>query len=172
MQEKAYRPIHERHIRFVISASLSRIRPLSRIVFLEMSTGNRKARVPWAELQRARGEYISSKYLPMQVSLRQYYHLRQGDVDSILRHWVRRQAAGMVPFCFKKVTKATPQGSGNGAGMESSGEDEGLQSGDSGSDHSGEEDNLGQTLGNTAGNSNEVGSLLKRDGPVLMSLKF
>ena len=78
----------------------------------------------------------------MQVTLRQYYHLHQGDVNSILRHWVWRQAASMVPFCFKKVTKATPQGSGNGVDTESSDKDEGLQSVDSGSDHSGEEDNL------------------------------
>ena len=137
-----------------------------------MSTGNRKARVPWAELQRAREEYILSKYLPTQVVLKQYYHLRQIDVNSILRHWVRRQAAGMVPLYFKKVTKAIPQRSGDGFDTGSSDEDEDLQSNDSGSNHSGEEANLGQSLGNAAGNSNGVGSLLKRDRPVLMPLKF
>ena len=137
-----------------------------------MSTGNRKARVPWAELQRARDEYIESKYLPMQVVLRQYYHLRQGDVDSILRHWVRRQAAGMVPLRFKKVTKVIPQRNGDGIDMGSSDEDEDLQNNDGDSGHSGEEANLGQSLGNAAGNSNGVGPLLKRDGPVLMPLKF
>src|SRR5437879_5363705 len=121
-----------------------------------MSTGNRKARVPWAELQRARDEYIEPKYLPMQVVLWQYYHLRQGDVNSILRHWVRRQAASMVPFRFKKVTKAIPQRNGDGVNMGSSDEDEDLQNNDSGSNHSGEETNLGQSLGNAAGNSNEV----------------
>ena len=137
-----------------------------------MSTGNRKARVPWAELQRARDEYIKPKYLPMQVVLRQYYHLCQGDVNSILRHWVWRQAAGMVPFHFKKVTKAIPQRNGDGVDMGSSDEDEDLQNNDSGSNHSGEEANLGQSLGNAAGNSNGVGSLLKHDVLVLMSLKF
>ena len=79
----------------------------------------------------------------------------------------------MVPFYFKKVTKALPQRNGDGVDMGSSNEDEDLQNNDdSGSDHLGEEANLGQSLGNAAGNSNGVGSLLKRDGPVLMSLKF
>jgi hypothetical protein len=79
----------------------------------------------------------------------------------------------MVPFYFKKVTKAIPQRNGDGVDMGSSDEDEDLQNNDDGgSDHSGEEANLGQSLGNAAGNSNGVGSLLKRDGPVLMSLKF
>jgi len=78
----------------------------------------------------------------------------------------------MVPFSFKKATKATPQGSGDGVDTGSSDEDEDLQSSDNGSNHSGEEANLGQSLGNAAGNSNGVGSLLKRDRPVLMPLKF
>ena len=137
-----------------------------------MSTGNRKARVPWAELQRAREEYIAPKYLPTQVVLKQYYHLRQRDVNSILRHWVQRQAAGMVLFSFKKATKATPQGSGDGINTGSSDEDEDLQSSDDSSNHLGEEANLGQSLGNAGRNSNGVGSLLKRDRPVLMPLKF
>jgi hypothetical protein len=108
----------------------------------------------------------------MQVILQQYYHLCQGDVNSILRHWVRRQATGMVLFCFKKVTKAIPQRNGDGVNMGSSDKDEDLQNNDGGSNHSGEKANLGQSLGNAAGNSNGVGSLLKRDVPVLMSLKF
>jgi hypothetical protein len=108
----------------------------------------------------------------MQVVLRQYYHLCQGDINSILRHWVQRQAAGMVLFRFKKVTKAIPQRNSDGVDMGSSDEDEDLQNNDSSSNHSGEEANLGQSPGNAARNSNGVGSLLKCDVLVLMSLKF
>jgi hypothetical protein len=108
----------------------------------------------------------------MQVVLRQYYHLCQGDVNSILWHWVWRQATGMVPFHFKKVTKAIPQRNGDGVDMGSSDEDEDLQNNNGGSNHLGEEANLGQSPGNAARNSNGVGLLLKHDVPVLMSLKF
>ena len=36
------------------------------------------------------------------VTLKQYYHLRQEDVHELLKHWTERQAAGEVPFDFKK----------------------------------------------------------------------
>jgi hypothetical protein len=78
----------------------------------------------------------------------------------------------MVPFDFKKVTKAICQRNSDDADMGSSDKDENLQNSDSGSSHSGEKANLGQSLGNATGNSNGVGLLLKHDGPVLMSLKF
>ena len=51
------------------------------------------------------GDYIDSKYLPEQVSLKQYYHLVQEDVNALLEHWTRRQAASEVPLSFKKVAK-------------------------------------------------------------------
>jgi hypothetical protein len=95
-------------------------------LFLEISISNRKARVPWAELQRAWDKYIAPKYLPMQVTIKQYYHLRQKDVNSILQHWVQRQATGMVPFDFKKVTKAIHQRNSDDANMGSSNKDEDL----------------------------------------------
>jgi hypothetical protein len=44
--------------------------------------------------------------LPEDVTLTQYYHLRVKDVNAILEHWSHRQAAGMVPFAFRKVAKA------------------------------------------------------------------
>jgi hypothetical protein len=74
--------------------------------FLEISNGKRKGRVPWTHLQKARVDYIKPKYLPKQVTLKQYYHLTQKDVSAILKHWTWRQAAGKVPFCFRKVAKA------------------------------------------------------------------
>jgi hypothetical protein len=75
-------------------------------VFLAISAGAGKGRVPWTELQRAQGDYIKEEYLPRHVTLKQYYHLRQKDVRAILGHWVRRKAAGKVPFRFKKAAKA------------------------------------------------------------------
>jgi len=47
--------------------------------------------------------------LPKQVTLRQYYHLRRGDVNAILEHWAQRQAAGKVPFRFRSVAKTIQQ---------------------------------------------------------------
>jgi hypothetical protein len=75
-------------------------------VFLAITAGAGKGRVPWTELQRAQGDYIKEEYLPRHVTLKQYYHLRQNDVRAILGHWVRRKAAGKVPFRFKKAAKA------------------------------------------------------------------
>ncbi len=63
-------------------------------------------RVPWIELERAREDYIKPKYLSKQVTLKQYYHLCQKDVNAMLKHWMWRQAASKVPFHFRKVAKA------------------------------------------------------------------
>src|SRR6266699_6381137 len=73
---------------------------------LEISKGMEKERVPWTELERAREDYIKPKYLPKKVTLKQYYHLCQKDVNAMLEHWMSRQAASKVPFCFRKVAKA------------------------------------------------------------------
>ena len=43
------------------------------------------------------------------MALKQYYHLHREDVNSILEHWARRQAAGKVPFCFRKMANAIQQ---------------------------------------------------------------
>jgi hypothetical protein len=75
--------------------------------FSEISIGNGKGRVPWKELQRDRDSYIKPKYLPKEVTLQQYYHLRQEDVQSILKHWTRRQAAGKAPFRFREAVKGS-----------------------------------------------------------------
>ena len=69
----------------------------------------KKGHVPWTEIQRDRDSYIKPKYLPEGVALKQYYHLRREDVDSILEHWAWRQAAGKVPFCFKKMANTIQQ---------------------------------------------------------------
>ena len=58
------------------------------------------------QLQRRRVDYIKPKYLPKGITLRQYYHLSRDEVDAILKHWTRRQAAGKVPFRFRKVARA------------------------------------------------------------------
>ena len=44
--------------------------------------------------------------MPKGVSLKQYYHLRQADIEALLNHWMQRQAAGKVPFCFRGAVKA------------------------------------------------------------------
>jgi hypothetical protein len=72
---------------------------------LEISNGTRKARVPWTRLQKAQADYIEPKYLPKRVTLKQYYHLTRQDVNAILKHWTRRQAAGKVPFCFRRAVQ-------------------------------------------------------------------
>jgi hypothetical protein len=73
---------------------------------LEISTGAKKGRVPWGELQRAQVDYIKPKYLPKGIGLKQYYHLKQQDVDAILKHWTRRKASGKTPFRFRDLGKA------------------------------------------------------------------
>ncbi len=65
-----------------------------------------KERVPWTELQRALEDYIKPKYLPKQVTLKQYYHLYQEDINVMLKHWTQRQAFSKVLFHFRKVAKA------------------------------------------------------------------
>ena len=67
------------------------------------------------------------------MALKQYYHLRQKDVSAILEHWMGRQAAGKVPFLFRKAVRAilennrTSDENGTGADMEPAKEEEDLQ---------------------------------------------
>jgi len=75
--------------------------------FSAMSAGTGKGRVPWTELQRDWDEYIKPEYLPKNVTLKQFHHLCQEDINAILGHWAQRKADGKVPFCFRKVAKAT-----------------------------------------------------------------
>src|SRR6266702_546093 len=67
----------------------------------EISVGGGKGRIPWARLKEAPGDFILSKYLPASVMLTQYHHIRQEDVNALLKHWTQRQAAGKIPFHFK-----------------------------------------------------------------------
>ena len=98
------------------------VRPLSR--FLGTSFKKGKQRVPWTELEKARDEYIDPKYLPKQVALKQYYHLRQKDINNILEHWTTRQAAGRAPLCFRKEVGSEPQ---NDCTQEENGASTGLE---------------------------------------------
>ena len=147
-----------------------------------MSTSTGKGRVPWAKLKRAWGNYIEAKYLPKDVALKQYYHLRQEDVNAILKHWMQRKADGEVPFLFKKAVKAicqnvhTLDGNGSDGDAEQSEEEQDLQNsnssraqgdgqsqGDSGSDPSAEHTHPGQSLDNAAESPNGVSWCLKHD---------
>ena len=115
--------------------------------------------------------------MPKQISLKQYYHLRQDDVNAILDHWTRRQAAGKVPFHFRKgleailQTKCTSEENNADADMGPRNEDEenlqdddgsqvwgnGASLGDCGGSCSTEQAYPGQHLGSAAENSSKVG---------------
>ena len=132
-------------------------------------------------LKKAQNSYIEDKYLSKNVTLEQYYHLRQDDVNVMLKHWTERQAAGEVPFWFKKEVAAaqknncTPKENDANSSAEL---DEGgikhLQSGDGsqargngespgefGTNSSNEHSLPGQGLGNAAENPSRVGWSLK-----------
>jgi len=145
--------------------------------FLEASNHKGKGRVPWAELQRAQGDYIKPKYLPKQVTLKQYYHLCKENVNAMLEHWMWRQAAGKVPFHFRKgleailQTKRTSEENDADADMGPCDKDEenlqdnngsqvwgnGASLGDCGGSCSTEQAYPGQCLGSAAENSSKVG---------------
>jgi hypothetical protein len=113
--------------------------------------------------------------LPKQVTLTQYHHIRRQDANAILEHWTRRQAAGKVPFQFRKVGKAiqkhkpASEESDADAGMGPSEEAEEDPQGDDDSqvwgggapqvntNGSTELAHPGQSQGNAAENSSEVG---------------
>jgi|SRR5712691_6440759 len=157
-----------------------------------MSTGKGKGRIPWAELQKAQGDYVEGDYLPENVVLRQYYHLRQDDVNALLGHWTQQQSDGKIPFCFKKAAKASQHNqraseeSDVDTNMESGEEsEEGLQD-DDGSQAQGDEPlqgggsssgpteqaHPGQTLGNAVENPNGVSWCQKYDEWPLTSLSL
>jgi len=104
MQEKVYRKVYGRYIQFVSYPSMLPIHLLSQ--FSVMSAGTGKGRVPWTELQRDQDEYIKLEYLPENITLKQFHHLCQKDVNAILGHWAQRKADGKVPFRFRKAAKA------------------------------------------------------------------
>jgi len=47
--------------------------------------------------------------LPKDVVIKQFHHIRQDDVNTLLEHWTSRQAAGKVPLRFKKAVKGIRQ---------------------------------------------------------------
>lgn len=57
-------------------------------------------------MKEAQDSFIDPKYLPKNLVLVQYHHMRVEDVDAALQHWKAREASGEVPFRFKKVDKA------------------------------------------------------------------
>ncbi|KAH8982776.1 hypothetical protein EDB86DRAFT_2834214 [Lactarius hatsudake] len=71
-----------------------------------IAAGGGKRRVPWAKLREAQGNWIAAEYLPEGVTLMQYHHICLDNVNSLLKHWIQRQATSKIPFCFKKVDKA------------------------------------------------------------------
>lgn len=153
------------------------IQPLS--LSLGTSIGKGKGRIPWANLKRAQDDFIDPKYLPKNLILEQFHHLRQDDVNAMLNHWTERQAAGEVPFQFKKVNAArknkrtleesdadTDTESGEEAGEDPQSGDDNQERGNGdfqgqGSSNSSNEHALpGQGLGNATENPGRVGWFL------------
>lgn len=126
-------------------------------------------------MRGAQGDYINPKYLPEAMILQQYHHLRQDEVEALLKHWSQRQAAGKAPFRFRKTGKAARQkkrameGSDSDADTRPNEEEADLQ-GDNGCQAQGtgplqpggNSDRSEQSLRNTAENTNGVGWLLKQ----------
>ncbi|KAF8260380.1 hypothetical protein EI94DRAFT_1706336 [Lactarius quietus] len=75
--------------------------------FMRITADSGKGRVPWSQLHKAQNDFIQANYLPNSVTLTQYHHICLEDVDSLLKHWTQRQAAGEVPLQFRKVEKAS-----------------------------------------------------------------
>ncbi|KAF8263489.1 hypothetical protein EI94DRAFT_1876171 [Lactarius quietus] len=75
----------------------------------QMASGGGKGRIPWTWLRQAQGDYVLQEHLPAGVTLTQYHHIRLGDANALLQHWMTRQAAGLIPFRFKKVANTTQQ---------------------------------------------------------------
>jgi hypothetical protein len=143
--------------------------------FLGISTGG-NGKVPWTALGKSQVDYIKGKYLPKGLTLKQYYHLRQEDIDAILKHCEKRQAASKVPFSFKEAikdawkNKRTSEKTDANAGMSPSEETEGdLQydqasqvseneapEGDGSSDSPPEQAFPGRSMGNAADDPNRV----------------
>ncbi|KAH9170156.1 hypothetical protein EDB89DRAFT_1908025 [Lactarius sanguifluus] len=86
----------------------------------QMASEGCKGRIPWTRVHEAQQDYILDKYLPASVTLTQYHHIHLGDANTLLQHWTTRQAAGQIPFRFKKGDKNSWQskeadiGTGNG----------------------------------------------------------
>ena len=100
-----------------------------------MSTGRGKGHIPWTWLQQSQSDYILDEYLPPGIILTQYHHIRSGDANALLQHWTARQAAGEIPFRFKKTADTSQQRTrtsvrGDSPGSDSSGSAENGREGD------------------------------------------
>jgi hypothetical protein len=73
-------------------------------------------RVPWGKIESSPTDFIDPKYLPEGIRITQSYHMRLDDVNDLLEHWTKRQAAGKKPFRFKSMKRAarrSKEASGN-----------------------------------------------------------
>ena len=77
-----------------------------------------KARVPWGKIEDARDKYIKPKYLPKDVVIKQFHHIRLDDLNALLEHWTSRQAAGKVPLRFTKAVNGIRQDKGTSEGTD------------------------------------------------------
>ena len=119
---------------------------------------------------------MKPKYMPKKVTLQQYYHLRQEDVEAILKHWTLRQAAGKALFRFRKTVlqkEHTLHGNDSDANMgpneeEADPEDHNASQTQEdgppqqGGSSEGSEQPPGQSLGNAGENLTMVSRLLKQ----------
>jgi len=49
---------------------------------------------------------ILNQSIAKNITLKQFHHLCQEDINAILRYWAQRKADSKVPFCFRKAAKA------------------------------------------------------------------
>lgn len=91
-----------------------------------------KGRIPWARMKGNEEDYILPEYLPEGIPFSQFHHMHLEDLNSLLQHWTQRQAAGDIPFRFKKLDRLgkrelaadnTPTGVGPGDQSESEPQD-------------------------------------------------
>ncbi|KAH9031104.1 hypothetical protein EDB85DRAFT_2146272 [Lactarius pseudohatsudake] len=77
-----------------------------------------KKRIPWTRIREAQCDYILNEYLPAGVTLTQYHHIRLRDANDLLQHWTTRQAAGQIPFRFKKGDNSRQSNAADEAGLD------------------------------------------------------
>ena len=107
-------------------------------------------RVPWARLEETQEQYIEQEYLPAGVRLKQFHHMRADVINALLQHWSERQAAGKIPFRFRKLDKANPRAMRTG----SADIKEGSSQGGEGQAYGGASDDMGEKGLDAAQNDN------------------
>jgi hypothetical protein len=112
-----------------------------------------KRRIPWTALKDAQDAFIDREYLPDNVTLSQFHHIRRDDANTILQHWTNRQDAGKLPFRFK-ILKAAWSGKQASADIGSSNqENEGPQD-----DHEVQENGNGENEGDNNASDKGLGN--------------